>query len=430
MSDLVPSVVPLDKGLNLQTAKIVAPPGSVLDCLNYEQVDFQGQKRIDGYARYDGSMLSTIDDYYKIYVNYVDYHFNIGDLIATDNGLFGICVDVDNDANIVVVAIINNTLIPIAGEPVYALLGADTTFAGYVLQVILGSESFASDDTEAANTHYYNLLAYNAILRARVEELPGRIVGLHWFRDRLYAVADLVVSCLDGTTPKIYPNDILTANGETVKVLDSIVLDTTRIVFVDSMNRANWINSGAVTRTPHNGDPEESVGEITPAYETFQVNYELASFFESRSEQQTRDEDGPSGPFNYGWRFIDQGWEVLFENGISLYGSLPSLNQNISGLGIQGPTSTDGDNGRPLILNQKVNITNKQTQVNGWKSSQTPTSYQLETDNLINVDSDSIYGDAYISWNGATGEVIAPGYTTDPIPEYPATNTVVIEDIV
>ena len=55
--------MPLDKGLNLQTAKILAPEGSVLDSLNYEQVDFQGQKRIDGYARYDGSALPALDDF-------------------------------------------------------------------------------------------------------------------------------------------------------------------------------------------------------------------------------------------------------------------------------------------------------------------------------------------------------------------------------
>ena len=48
MSELVPSVLVLDKGLNLQTAKFIAPPGSVFDTLNYEQVDFQGHKRIDG----------------------------------------------------------------------------------------------------------------------------------------------------------------------------------------------------------------------------------------------------------------------------------------------------------------------------------------------------------------------------------------------
>ena len=66
MSRLQPSLMVLDKGLNLQAPKILAPEGSVLDSLNYEQVDYQGQKRIDGYARYDGSVLSAFDDFVVI----------------------------------------------------------------------------------------------------------------------------------------------------------------------------------------------------------------------------------------------------------------------------------------------------------------------------------------------------------------------------
>jgi hypothetical protein len=62
--------------------------------------------------------------------------------------------------------------------------------------------------------------------------------------------------------------------------------------------------------------------------------------------------------------------------------------------------------------------------VSGWKSSQTPETYELETDNLIDTDDDTIYADAYISWNGTTGEVVG---VTNPLVEYPATNTVVIE---
>jgi len=62
MSELVPNVLALNKGLDLQSPKLVAPPGSVLDSLNYEQVDFQGQKRVDGYTRYDGSPLSAVND--------------------------------------------------------------------------------------------------------------------------------------------------------------------------------------------------------------------------------------------------------------------------------------------------------------------------------------------------------------------------------
>ena len=66
MSELIPNILSLDKGLDLQSPKLTAPPGSVLDSLNYEQVDFQGQKRIDGYTRYDGSPLSAVKDVYLV----------------------------------------------------------------------------------------------------------------------------------------------------------------------------------------------------------------------------------------------------------------------------------------------------------------------------------------------------------------------------
>lgn len=54
MSNLQPEIMVLDKGLNLQTPAIVTPKGSLLECLNYEQVDFVGLRRIDGFQRYDG----------------------------------------------------------------------------------------------------------------------------------------------------------------------------------------------------------------------------------------------------------------------------------------------------------------------------------------------------------------------------------------
>ena len=79
------------------------------------------------------------------------------------------------------------------------------------------------------------------------------------------------------------------------------------------------------------------------------------------------------------------------------------------------------------MLLQKVAITNKPAQVNGWKSSQTPNSYQLDPDNLTNIDSTYIYADAYITWDGATGFVEAPGATSPSIPEYSATATVEVE---
>lgn len=413
MSNLNPDVLVLDKGLNLQSAKITAPTGSVLDGLNYEQVDFQGQKRIDGYARYDGNLLPALDEYHVITLT-TPYAGATSDLVATDEGLLGVVVAVSSA--VISVAVINHNVIPEVGDTVYRIVNGVNSNPNVVTAVATGTESAAD-----ANAHYTNLLAYTAVLRTRVEELPGAIIGLHWFRDRLYAVADVLTVSIQGATPELFPNDTLVSGGDTAKVLGSLSLSGTRVVFLSSLNTTVWSVVGqGVTRNAI------SVGTIANGFQAFTVAQEVASFYESRSEAQVLEEDTP-GPYDFGWRFVDQGWSVLFENGVSGFGILPSLNQNISGLGIQGPTSTAGNNGRPLILLQKVSITNDVAQVSGWKSSQTPTTYFLDPDNLTSIDGDTIYADAYLSWDGTTGLVSAPGVTTSVLTEYPATNTVEVD---
>jgi hypothetical protein len=124
---------------------------------------------------------------------------------------------------------------------------------------------------------------------------------------------------------------------------------------------------------------------------------------------------------------VHQGWEVLFESGLSLYGSLPSLNQNIIGLGTQGPTPITGNSGKPLLLVQKIAVAGKPTQVNGWKSSDNAESYDLDAGNVAEDDSLYVYADAYVSWSAGSSTLQAPGLTTATLTEYPADNTVVVE---
>jgi hypothetical protein len=416
MSNLKPALIGLDKGLNLQTAKLVAPAGSVLDTLNYEQVDFQGQKRIDGFVRYDGGILPAIKDF--LVITLTDTYVPTGTgLVSVEGGLLGRAISVDDTT--VYVAVINDNLIPISGDTLYAIDTDGTNVNGNVVDEV----AFGADSGLTVQEHYDKLLEFMQWSRDNVEELPGAIIGLHWFRDRLYAVADVVAVSVVGTSPVVHPNDEITLDGgETVKVLDARVLDGTQLLFIKSMNPAPWAVEGTVVSRG-----VTFIGEIANGFEDLANQEMYATFYESRSEAQVLEEDGPSGPYDFGWRFVDQGWNVNFDNGLSLFGSLPSLNQNITGIGTQGPTSVSGDNGRPLILLQSVNITNRPEQVNGWKSSGTPNTYELETDNLIEVDDDTIYADAYISWDGVTEEVSAPGYTDDVLVEYPATNTIVVD---
>lgn len=420
MSNLQPSLIPLDKGLNLQTAKIVAPPGSVLDTLNYEQVDFQGQKRIDGFVRYDGNIVGAVKDYYRIKLD-DDYNpSEFEPLVSTDDGLFGrvIVVGEEGDDSVIFVAIINETNIPDVGDTLYQIDGDGENVNGMeVLEVAPGAESGAT-----VEEHYQMLLEFMRQHRQDTEVLPGPVVGLHWFRDRLYAVAGVVAVYTDDGTAEIVPNDMLATDGlaeSGPKVLDSFAVGDNRVTYIAVMEPGIWASPDTDIFVVGNA---VSVGTTVDPFD-IPTDQQIATFYESRSEAQVL-EDGDD---DFGWRLIDLGWAVNFENGLSLYGGLPSLNQNISGIGTQGPTSITGDNGRALILTQGVSITDKPSQVNGWKSSLTPTTYNLDAETMDEVDSEYTYADAYISWNGVTGEVLAPGYTEEPIPEYPANNTVVVE---
>src|SRR5690606_1853351 len=119
----------------------------------------------------------------------------------------------------------------------------------------------------------------------------GPVAGLHWFNDRLYAVAS--VAKIAATT-NVYPNE--TVNGRPVlKVVNG------------------YIYLGGL--------------------ETGDVGSDMASLFQSRTEQQALDELGDAGL--YGWEFVHQGWSVPFENGVSLYGDLAALNRNRKGVGVQ-----------------------------------------------------------------------------------------------
>lgn len=331
MSELIPNILSLDKGLDLQSPKLVAPAGSVLDSLNYEQVDFQGQKRIDGYTRYDGSVLSSANEVYLIegatIQNYPPYR------IAFDGTApYGVVSGVItiNAITYDVVTVFDYNRLPATCVPASSVVGI------------------------TAEMHYELITETNSYLRSKVEELPGAISGLHWFRDRLYAVVDI---------------------GEYTP-------DDSRI---DTANNA--------------------------------------SLFVSRNIKQVIEEDSP-GPFDFGWKFVHQGWWVDFKEGKVKSGKLTSKNQNRQNVGVQGPTSTEGAAGSAQLLQQRMTITNLPAQVNGWKTSTSPQVYNIEASALLNEDTVYVYADAFVSWDGETGTIVAPGIDGIDLVEYSPTNTV------
>lgn len=185
MSRLTPSLLVLDKGLDLQTAKILAPEGSVFDSLNYEQVDFQGQKRIDGYARYDGTLLPAFDEYYILTFTpggcWNGFPEGVNTNLFANGKLWAVAIKNANlDGNEAYIQILDHSLEVLPG----ASLSINGTTIGVVVSVVEGKSSGVT-----IQQHYDNLLDLASTVKSRVTTLPTPVAGLHWFKDRLYAVA-------------------------------------------------------------------------------------------------------------------------------------------------------------------------------------------------------------------------------------------------
>lgn len=410
MSLLTPSVQVLDKGLNLQTAKLLAPPGSVLDSLNYEQVDFQGQKRIDGYAAYDGRTLAD-----KMEVMFLENDPNNNSSLVVDNNdvFFG--------------GVLIGTLVGM--YMAYYMLAVEDYTALQELNFL------TYEDVGVGAEEYQDLLNdANNLLRNRTEPLPGSVSGLHWFGDRLYAVADVaaihveVVSevrpvqmgdtaeFLMGTEPNTYYVEGHVLGYETGP-------EETHILYVGVAADVGD-SDGNITVT-YNG-AEVMSGTVLSTYPMVDADKFPASLFESRTPEQTKREDVDYDFHNTGWRFFHQGWEVRFEDGNVPYGSLTALNQNRQGVGVEGPTSTSGTNGTPSVATQASSITGKAPQINGWKSSHLPTEYTLVPKNVQELDGSTIYADAFFSWEG--GAITSPSHN-DTLEYNSPTNTIQVEDL-
>lgn len=389
-----PDLLILDKGLDLQSPAVATPKGSVIDALNYEQVDVLGLSRVSGFASYDGRIGLLVDDYHVLQLSET---VAAGQYLRARGLFYGIVVDVDGAD--VYVAPIRNRRRPRTGS---------TVSTDSEPSISVTASQAGRDHAADADAHYEKLLEINAFLRGGVGALPYVAVGLHWFRDRLYAVAQLPTLYLDHQSTEYKPLDDF-SGGElgagTVLYSELISGDygdgSARVMLVlDSPD------PGSIPDTRQPGDPAPKFANIYVC-----TNEDLSA------------EEGVS----LGWRLVLHGWKVDFRDGSSPFGSLTGLNQNSAGQGAFSPTPIDDDTGRPTRLRQGLPISGISNTVRGWKQSTSPTSYSLAgaDERVRNEDGDTVYAEAPLSWVSTSSQVTRLNPNTERNPE--TTITVLID---
>lgn len=384
MSELDPSVIVLDKGLNLQAPKVTAPVGTLLDSLNYEHVDFSGLKRIDGIERYDGTIIPDKDHFVKLSFE-GEHDSKVGHyLLSASDSIYGyICAaDPDNTSSFYVY-VMDSKVPVVAGTILKDGEYTNSTIAIGFSQTV--AEVDTAPEFESPDINYELILSAHNAIRGKTSELHNNVAGLHYHNDRLYAVSDLSYVGLRSNTE--YSVNL----GDSIYVESGNYGDSYIVVAITDGNIAHYVGPAPKENVYVNGNTTEIFGSGI-----------VAGLFEAVSETQSIKENKPAG-----WNYIPLGYSMHYTNGKSSTGKWISATEYLAEGTAAGSTSILGTNGTPQVLEQNK-LVYRLPSINGWKMSTNRDSYYLNNNAISQVSDSYIYADAFISWSDgiiALGEV-------------------------
>ena len=195
----------LNGGLDLTSPKLLAEKGSLLDCSNREVIDRVGYKRIDGFVRYDGRVDGRQTELYYISAN------SYSGTLSTD--FANQYLIVEGEATTVFGKVVGTATIATKPSLIYVRINEDAEPVSGDVVDKFGSGNAAFTVT-VEPTPYWELSGLDAeeyieylqpvndTLSGTVGTLPENPIGLHWFRDKLYAVVtdETMYFELGGTT--------------------------------------------------------------------------------------------------------------------------------------------------------------------------------------------------------------------------------------
>jgi hypothetical protein len=346
----------LNQGLDLTTSNLQVDKGALRDCLNFEVVDRLGYQTLSGFDRYDGSLSP---DQVEFYVFELDLDNSpippgAGDKFrsqATPANRYGVIVErlVQGPRQYIVYARFSADLTPSGGETLEVYNAGGLTAPFEPLSAPVPYTQF-TDDENAADI-YARFEGWNDVLRAQIDALPNQPIGVHWYRDRLYAVVDelrmgftsgggILVAGPPTEVALIEPNMILRdqANTFCCRVLDVVLQsgawllgNAVGMVLIEPVPFFDGVDT-AFNQVPPTSGNFDALIEVPnssnwndPANDYF-INLFTARALTASDPQPTfaglwRTKDEPSP----GWEYIESGWVVPYNNGFSFADTLRAV---------------------------------------------------------------------------------------------------------
>lgn len=412
----------LSYGLDLRSPKLLAQPGAIVDCLNREVVDSIGLKRIDGFEPYDGRLSPAQQEYFVITAS--GYSGNVSStytnntllVISGSTNIFGKVVATNNTNKTITYVLINRDYEPAVGDTVTPL-GGGTAFV--ITARSVGTTADADPDTSVAN-----LNTYASVLRGAITSLHSTPIGLHWYRDRAYAVVnDRVGYFTSGGTTEIEPNYFIKGNtsNAVAKVL-AVQLDSGTWA---GGNAAGSIQYALLTSNDFSGTETFSYSNDSTFASSISADVatraasgtsalDFASLWQSRSELQAQAESASAG-----WSHLEHGWAFDYEDGLSDTGAFTTITKSStnnftfdSDNEYQDPvTWLNGMNVTGLKfapLSPPFVLTSEQVELGngGWKTSASSTAYASSTELQTALTADDVsyaYANIFYQANGSLG---------------------------
>lgn len=340
MDNYIYSPVALDGGLDFLTGKISAEPGSLVDCLNVEVTDRSGYKRIDGIEPYDGREgLGNDQSRYLEVTGSGSFTINPGNILINTS-----------DSNKEVGVITHYTTTALGGGVFMNGISFILTGAMPALTDLLAELSVPGDTRAVSLLPATNLASYiqsTTAVRALIDALPSVAIGLHWFRDTLYAFVDEDVIHFNNGSVELFINDHISTSEGTGTIIDIQVTNTDWAggnaagAILVSRTSAFYMGGGGATDI----DVDRPIAGVQIAA-TIAAGTTVA--WKAGIWKALNVAQAAEAVLDVGWNKTNTGVIVEFEDGNIVTGEYPKINRRTNEINIEyGTEETDvtGTNG-------------------------------------------------------------------------------------